>query len=362
MTFEEEDFITRKETKKTRRLLSKTDRSKYKESDLAKRETKLRAQHQEKLKGKSLVQGRVIDILPEEVVVEVAREVAGEMAVEVAGEVAVELMRCHLGGAVKQEQRRVTSLLVVGDFVLLDGMRIVAIEERKSTLTRLDPFHKTKEQTLAANIDQAIITASVSSPPLSPAFLDRMMIAARKGGMESIIVLNKIDLLEKNDFAHEVMAAYRSLGIPLIPMSAKTEEGLSELKKTITGKVSLFAGESGVGKSTLINTLTGLSLATAQVTRKTKRGTHTTRRARFLPLSCGGWCVDTPGIQSLSLHHLDRQDLLEHFFEITEMGQSCKFLSCTHTHEPGCNVLLKLQEHQLFPFRYESYVQLLNDV
>ena len=349
----EEDFFTsRKEGKKKRKLASHKDRSKFKKTDSGKREALLEKKQREKMANKDLLNGRVLSILPEEILVEHESQ----------------FYKCSLRGVLKKERTKRKNLIVVGDFVLFDphALAIYSIEERQSALSKKSSLYNDKEQLVAANIDFVLITASCLSPPLNLALIDRYIIATRKGNMEPIIVINKIDLLEdkskENAFLEEAISLYKELQIPLIAVSVKTGTGIDLLKKKIKGHSSVFAGETGVGKTSLINEITGLNLRTREVTEKLKRGTHTTTGACLIPLAFGGFCIDTPGIQKFGLWDLKREDLDENFYDIAHLKKYCHFPDCTHAHEPHCAVQKSVNEGHLSRLRFASYLTLLEEI
>lgn len=302
-------------------------------------------------KQDDLKKGRVLSILPESISTDTEEG----------------LISCTLGGVLKKEFTQQKNVLAVGDFVLYEPQshRIVAICERSSVLSRIDHLRRRKEQILAANVDQVLITVSAQSPPLKAALIDRYLIAAFKGKLTPIIVINKIDLLQKRSpeaaYYKLVLSLYKSLHIPILGVSVVTGQGLLALKKLMKGKASVFSGQSGVGKSSLINTLTGLSLAVGDV-RKIQKGVHTTTSSKLLPLPFGGWCVDTPGIRSFGIWELTQEDLDHYFPEILELSAQCHYPNCTHTHEPQCHVLDSLKAGNLSPLRYESYLRLREEL
>jgi ribosome biogenesis GTPase len=343
----EEEFYGRKERKTERKLASKTDRSKFKKTDRDKIQKR-----EEKEKNEEERLGRVLSVLPEEIVVDIDGQ----------------LLPCVLKGRLKKERKMVKNLVVVGDFVHVerDG-GISYVEPRRSLLSRKGSHHHLKEQIIASNIDIALITTSILSPPLNPSMIDRFIIAATAGGMEPVIVINKIDLVSKGSpqekLLHEIIDVYKALNFRVISLSATViGEGLEELKEVMRGRASLFAGESGVGKSSLINALTGLSLATQEVAKRTQKGVHTTTGAKLIPLIFGGWCIDSPGIQSFGLWDLKKTDLKHYFYEMNEVGHECKYPDCSHTHEPGCAVLEAVKTKEISPIRYESYLKLLSEM
>ncbi len=354
----EEQYLktNRKEGKVEKKRVMAKDRSKFKKTDKAKYLKGIEREKAEKLGKQDWLEGRVLSILPQGVKV----ECAGEM------------INCSLKGLLKKEKTDAKNLVTVGDFVLFEKTApsegvIGHIKERRSVLSRADNLSRRKEQMIAANIDQVIITASVVAPTLKAALIDRYIIAARKGGMHPLIVINKIDLLdfeegessaalfEERELYEETVKAYAAAGIPLIALSTKDGRGLEELKLAMRDKTSVFSGQSGVGKSSLINTMTGLDLRVGQTVEKTKKGAHTTTTAQLVPLPFGGWCIDTPGIKSFGVWSLDSSELEGYFPEIQAIGLDCKFSDCTHFHEEACAVQDALEAGRLSIIRYTSY-------
>lgn len=315
---------------------------------------------QERTSDESSLRGRVLSIVPEGILVD-------HEGTQTA---------CTLRGLLKKEKSQFKNLVTVGDFVQFQKLTategiINQIEPRFSVLSRADNITRRKEQLIAANIDQVLITASVVEPQLKPALIDRYIIAAHKGKMTPIIVINKIDLLEatesedvlhENELYEEAIRAYASADIRVIPVSASTGEGIDALKEAMKDKASVFSGQSGTGKSSLINMVTGLNLNVGDVVGRTKKGAHTTTTARLVPLSFGGWCIDTPGIKSFGIWDLQKDEIEEYFNEIFEHGKGCKFPDCTHTHEAGCAVHLAVEKGQISMLRYESFITLMATV
>ena len=343
----EEDFEDQKAARKERKRLSGKDRSKYKKTDREKRQQRAR-QRMEKFEKQ--MRGRVLSITSQGIFV----DHEGETVV------------CTLRGVLKKEKTRRKNLVTVGDFVLFDKIDeeegvIEFIEPRTSLLSRADAVSRRKEQLIAANIDQVLITTSIVTPPLIPALVDRYIIATKKGNMVPVVILNKIDLMDDDEkkLVQEFLEAYDKAKIPVIQMSAKTEEGLDQLRKVMKDKASVFSGQSGAGKSSLINAITGLELPVGKTVRKTRKGAHTTSTAHLVRLDFGGWCIDTPGIKSFGLWDLKIDEIETYFTEIHEQGVHCKFLDCTHTHENQCAVIDAVKNGDISQLRYDSYESLL---
>ncbi len=359
---EEEYFQVRKESRMDRKRAASKDRSKYKKTDQEKYLKNLDIEHQQKLSKQEWLEGRVLTIIPQGIIV----DCNGEM------------IRCVLKGLLKRDRTSAKNLVAVGDIVLFEktdqGEGIIAsVKPRRTVLSRADNLSRRKEQLIAVNIDQVIITASVVNPPIKAPLIDRYIIAAHKGGMEPIIVINKIDLLDseeedavlreqERDFYEELLKAYAAIGIQVIPVSAVQNIGIEALRAAMQGKTSVFSGQSGVGKSSLINRMTGLDLRVGLTVDRTKKGSHTTSITQLIPLEFGGWCVDTPGIKSFGVWDLDKDEVEGYFPEIHACGLNCKFPDCTHTHEDNCAVQQAVEEEQISFIRFLSYQALMESV
>lgn len=359
----EEEYFgdDRKLSKKERKIAAAKDRSKYKKTDRDKPRKQAEQNKDEKISSnENLLEGRVLSIVPEGIMVE--REHS--------------LITCSLRGALKKDRSQFKNLVTVGDKVLFEIIHpneglIAKVEPRRSVLSRADNLSRRKEQLIAANIDQVLITLSVVSPPLKLGLADRYIIAARKGNMEPVIVVNKIDLLEgEEDFLKDVekeiftelKKAYEAAEIPVIAVSTVTGEGLDDLKMVMKDKASVFSGQSGVGKSSLINAVTGLDLVTRDIVEKTQKGAHTTTTTNLLPLEFGGWCIDTPGIKSFGVWDLSKDEVEQYFPEIYAEGRKCRYPDCAHMHETDCAVRAAVENDTISPLRFESYIALMESV
>lgn len=374
----------RKLNKSNRKKAISKDRSKYKKTDQVKIKAKQKLsdkKFQETTLPENLIKGLVLSINPKGYIVSSNLTNTPINKSDLQSDEYV----CHLRGSLKKDKTQHKNLVTVGDFVYfektghLEGA-IVRIEPRRSVLSRADNLSRRKEQLIAANIDQVLITTSVVLPPLKPSLVDRYIIAADKGGMKPIIVVNKIDLLtstidkseqedhtkdqqfsidQEKEIYHEFIKAYQTMGIPVIPVSTVSQTGLKELQGIMKDNSSVFSGQSGVGKSSLISTITGLDLRVGKMVDKTKKGSHTTTTAQLIPLPFGGWCIDTPGIKSFGLWDLEYDEIVLYFSDIFEIGKNCKFPNCTHTHEQNCAVIKAVEQNALSFLRYQSYLQLL---
>ncbi|SCA63695.1 Putative ribosome biogenesis GTPase RsgA [Chlamydiales bacterium SCGC AG-110-P3] len=345
----------KRESRSDRKRASAKDRSKYKITNQRQKAKGGEVLHPNiKVDRDTLVRGRVLSILSEGILVD------------------SELGRrtCFLRGILKKERTQAKNLVTVGDFVLFEPLDdkegyIAHVEERKSVLGRADNLSRRQQHMIAANIDQVLITVSVVEPPLKPGLVDRYIIASRKGRMDPVIVVNKVDLLddpanvEQKALFEDFVEAYTSTGVRVITSSVESDEGLAPLKAVMRDRASVFSGQSGVGKSSLINKLTGLDLEIGDTVAKTRKGSHTTTCAQLIPLEWGGWCIDTPGIKSFGVWDLNKAEIEQYFTDIAEVGTQCHFVDCSHTHEMDCAVKEAVNDGTLSVLRYESYIALL---
>lgn len=272
------------------------------------------------------------------------------------------IVQARLRGRLKNTPRT-TDLCVIGDHVLLSrpDERSVVVEKvlpRRSRFSRRQPGKgPNKEDVLVANLDQLLITFCHGRPVLKTRLLDRFLVIAEHQRVQPIIVMNKADLREPGGGAWQ--RAYESIGYPILTVSAGTGQGLEALGEVLQDKISAFVGPSGVGKSSLINRIVpGLDLDIASVSDHHGKGRHTTRVASLHALAGGGFLADTPGIRELATWALPVNDLDQCFPELSSYRMQCAFRSCSHTHEPGCAVVDALNEGDIDPGRYESYVRL----
>jgi len=340
-----------KSSRQERKRLTQKDRSKYKKTDLEK------VKPFQEMEGQW---GKVLQIKPEGILCQVDHK----------------SQLCHLKGTLKKEKNLTKTLIAVGDEVKIqeeqNTHQIIQILPRRTLLSRADNLSRKKQQIIAANVDQVLITCSILDPHLKHSLVDRYLIAAYKGGLKPVILVTKVDLIDsleepmKTETLHELNkleSVADALHIPLVRLSVKTKEGLETLKKLLQGTTSVFSGQSGVGKSSLINQITRADQQTAPVVSRTRKGSHTTTYAVLLPLKEGeGYCVDTPGIRSFGLWDIKEEDIRAYFKEIDEASSLCKFPDCRHQSEPGCHVKELCQLGIIKSWRFESYLDLISQI
>jgi ribosome biogenesis GTPase len=214
------------------------------------------------------------------------------------------------------------------------------------------------QQVLVANLDLAVFVFSIKQPEPRLGMLDRFLVIAEKERIQSLIVVNKIDLTGKTQ-AQILFKRYQKIGYPVLYTSAETKRGLRKLEGHLVGKISVFAGPSGAGKSSILNAIQpGLGLAVSEVSEGTQKGKHTTVSRKLVPLSKGGYVADTPGLKALDLWDITPEEVDGYFREISRTLENCRFSDCTHTHEPGCAVIEAVKKNKIHPERYESYLRM----
>ncbi|MCK4897887.1 MAG: ribosome small subunit-dependent GTPase A [Anaerolineales bacterium] len=270
---------------------------------------------------------------------------------------------CRLRGRLKKGPRQ-GDMAAIGDWVRLtrlDGQKgvIEKVEERTRMLTRLAPTPSGEyQQIIIANPDQAVFVFACAQPEPRFGMLDRFLVIAEMQHIPALIVANKIDLVGVQP-AEAMFGHYALLGYPLIYTSAKTGQGMDDLKERLVGEISVLAGPSGAGKSSLLNTIQpNLGLLARKVSRATSKGRHTTVVREMFLLEGGGYVADTPGLKALALWDIEPEELDGYFPELRELVAECQFNDCTHLHEPGCAVQAALSRGEIHPERYNSYVRM----
>ena len=269
---------------------------------------------------------------------------------QVAGQ--EELLSCRLRGRIKRNKGAV----VTGDYV-----EYQMLEDGTGVIERCLPRRTLLKRPAVANIDQVLITFAARQPDLNQLLLNRFLVLAEWSGIPEIVIcINKCDLLEeKVDFLQDYVQA----GYKLLMVSAQEGQGIQELKNLLTGRVTVFAGPSGVGKSSLLNAVdSNLELATGKISDKIKRGKHTTRAACLLPLPEGGTVVDTPGFSAAELENIDKAQLAHYFPEFRPYIEKWYYNTCTHSHEPDCAVKEAVAAGAICQARYEAYLNILQTI
>ncbi len=271
--------------------------------------------------------------------------------------------RCTIRRLLKTLQTQQRHILAVGDRVMFrpvsenppEGV-IERVEPRRGLLSR---SIQGRQQILVANVEQILVVSSAAEPPLKPNLIDRMLIAAEKGGIRPIVCINKIDLVDPAQL-QPLVGLYSQMGYQVLLVSAKSGWGLERLRRLLRDRQSVLAGQSGVGKSSLLNALDPrLQLRVAPVSPDSQKGRHTTTTARLIPLGFGGYVVDTPGIRQFELWDLRPAEVANFFRDFRPYINFCKFPDCTHTHEADCAVKNAVADGRLDQRRYESYCRIL---
>ncbi|MDA1195305.1 MAG: ribosome small subunit-dependent GTPase A [Planctomycetota bacterium] len=268
--------------------------------------------------------------------------------------------RIHL-----RDRRHQKTPVAVGDRVQVvhsqeDRGAVVAIEARRSTLSRPAVRGGRVEHVMAANVDRVVIVSALDEPPFNPALVDRILAVVEFSHLEALIVVNKADLGTEPP---PELAAYEALGYPTLLASALTGAGIAELRAQLGGRTSVVAGHSGVGKSSLLNAVQAeLGLAVGGVNAVTGRGTHTTTAAVWLGLEGGGAVIDTAGVREFGLFGISKRELPWLFRDVAALAPSCRYPDCSHTHEPSCGVQEALLDGRIAAFRFESYLKMLESL
>jgi len=280
-----------------------------------------------------------------------------------------EILEVRIKGKFRKMGIKTTNPLAVGDHVVFelhsngDGV-ITEILPRSNYIIRKSVNLSKQAHIIASNIDQAIIIVTIAAPSTSTGFIDRFLITAEAYHIPVTIIFNKIDIYTKLETQklNVLKDAYESIGYPCLSISALNNIGIREVEGLMKGKVTLLSGHSGVGKSTLVNTIdSSLDLKTASVSDSHNKGKHTTTFAEMFELSMGGFIIDTPGIKGFGLVDFDKNDLSHYFIDIRKFISDCKFNNCQHIKEPKCAVIKAVEDGKITKSRYNNYVAMWND-
>lgn len=280
-----------------------------------------------------------------------------------------QLIDCKLKGNFRLRGIRSTSPVAVGDYVQIvtnaEGTAMItAIDDRKNYIIRKSPNLSKQSQIIAANLDQAFLLVTIKYPETSTIFIDRFLAGAEAYRIPVVLVFNKTDLLneEEHHYQQMMMNLYETIGYHCVEISAETGQGMEVIDALLAQKVTLLSGNSGVGKSTLINVLIPhAEQRTAEISDAHGTGIHTTTFSEMISLPHGGYVIDTPGIKGFGTFDIEPEELTSYFKEIFAFSKDCKFNNCTHTHEPGCAVRTAVENHYISESRYQSYLSMLDD-
>ena len=280
-----------------------------------------------------------------------------------------QLIESKIKGNFRLKGIRSTNPVAVGDHVEIitnqEGTAFIsAIEDRRNYIIRKSPNLSKQSHILAANVDQALLVVTVNYPQTSTTFIDRFLASAEAYSVPVVLVFNKHDLLSEEELHYEKMMCtlYETVGYKCVEISAETGEGVEQLFPILKDKISLLSGNSGVGKSTLINRLIPhASQRTAEISDAHNTGMHTTTFSEMIELSDGGYLIDTPGIKGFGTFDIEKEELTSYFKEIFHFSKDCRLSNCTHTHEPGCAVIKAVEDHFIAASRYQSILSMLED-
>ena len=280
-----------------------------------------------------------------------------------------QLIESKIKGNFRLKGIRSTNPVAVGDHVEIitnqEGTAFIsAIEDRRNYIIRKSPNLSKQSHILAANVDQALLVVTVNYPQTSTTFIDRFLASAEAYSVPVILVFNKHDLLSEEELHYEKMMCtlYETVGYKCVEISAETGEGVEQLFPILKDKITLLSGNSGVGKSTLINRLIPhASQRTAEISDAHNTGMHTTTFSEMIELPESGYLIDTPGIKGFGTFDIEKEELTSYFKEIFHFSKDCRFSNCTHTHEPGCAVIKAVEDHFIAASRYQSYLSMLED-
>lgn len=279
-------------------------------------------------------------------------------------------IECKIKGNFRLKGIRSTNPIAVGDRVQIainsEGTAFITeIEDRKNYIIRRASNLSKQSHILAANLDQCMLIVTVNYPETSTTFIDRFLATAEAYRVPVLLLFNKTDLYDEDDrrYLEGLVHLYTTIGYPCLKVSAIQGQGMEEVKAKLRGRITLFSGNSGVGKSTLINALLpGTDARTGEISAVHNKGMHTTTFSEMYPVDNeGGYIIDTPGIKGFGTFDMETEEIGHYFPEIFKVSAECRYSNCTHRHEPGCAVLQAVEEHRISQSRYASYLSMLDD-
>jgi ribosome biogenesis GTPase len=282
------------------------------------------------------------------------------------------IIQSRIKGKFRLDGKKLTNPVAVGDEVEFDieahegetGI-IKTILPRKNYIARQSTHKRLHLHLLAANIDQALLFVTLKSPKLKPGFIDRFLLMTAPFDIPTYIIVNKADLYNAKDLEvyQNLKAIYEKIGYKVRLVSALEQENIETLEHILKGNISMISGHSGVGKSTLINTLQpNLDLKTQEISDSSGKGQHTTTFAEMHPLSFGGYIIDTPGIKSLTFNHLTEMEVAHNFLDFFNASKDCRFNNCLHINEPHCAVKKGIEAEEISALRYDNYLQIISEI
>lgn len=280
-----------------------------------------------------------------------------------------QFVECKIKGNFRLKGIRSTNPIAVGDRVQIilnqEGTAFInEIEDRKNYIVRRSSNLSKQSHILAANLDQCMLVVTINYPETSTIFIDRFLASAEAYRVPVKLIFNKVDAYSEEElhYLDALIHLYTHIGYPCFKISAKKGDGMEIVRKELEGKITLFSGHSGVGKSTLINALLpGTRAKTAEISTFHNKGMHTTTFSEMFPVEGDGYIIDTPGIKGFGTFDMEEEEVGHYFTDIFKVSADCKYNNCTHRHEPGCAVREAVEQHQISESRYTSYLNMLED-